>query len=271
MLIDLHVHTRSTRGCELDPKQVIQKAAQLGLDGICFTDLNTLDACEEVLELAKNAPVACFVGVELAADHGHYLAYFPDPKAVPDPVQLFGENKSKAWATREVLERVVALGGVAVAAHPYDRDVDRPSGDYIFTLKDKLVAIEGLNGRRKPGVNDLAVEAAEHMGLPCIGASGAQTDITEVGRAATFFKGKVSSHAELVAALKAGDFFAVGVGRPPALSELARAPKHSGERGGERDRGGRGGGERGDRGDRGDRRGGRGGRGGGRGGRPFRR
>lgn len=239
MLIDLHVHSRSTRGCELDPKHVVAKAASLGFDGVCFTDLNTLDVREELAELAKGTSIAVFVGVELAADHGHYLAYFPDPMVVPDPVQMFGENKAKAWGALEVLERVVSLGGIAVAAHPYDRDIDRPSGDFIFTVKDKLVAVEGLNARRKPGVNDLAVEAAEHMGLPVIGASGAQLTLDEVGKAGTFFKNKLSTHAELVAALKAGDFLAVGVGRPPALSEVARMPRSTGEAPrGDRDRGG---------------------------------
>jgi hypothetical protein len=264
MLIDLHIHTPSTRGCELQPKQVVAKAASLGLDGVVFADLNTIDGCEELLALGKDVGVKVFVGVLLATDHGRYLAFFPDPAQVPDPVQMFGENKTKGWPAREVLERVQALGGVAVAAHPYDRDIDRPSGDYIFTLKDKLVAVEGINGRRKPGVNDLAVEAAEHLGLPCIGASGA-VELAEVGKAATFFKRPVTTHAELVAALKSRDFFAVGAGKPAPLSELARAPKQAAggpfdrtDRG-ERDRGGRPGGDRGERRNKGggDRRGGR--------------
>ncbi len=252
MLIDLHVHSRLTRGCELDPKQVIAKATALGLDGVCFTDLNTLDLREDLAELSKPASIKVFVGVEIAADHGHFLAYFPDPMVVPDPVQMFGENKNKAWGAVEVLDRVATLGGVAVAAHPYDRDMDRPSGDFIFTLKAKLAAVEGLNARRKPGVNDLAVEAAEHMSKPVIATSGAQLSLDEVGKAATYFKRKIETHADLVAALKAGDFLAVGVGRPPALSDLARAPRSTGDEG--RDRGG----------------GGRPGRGGG-GGRPFNR
>jgi predicted metal-dependent phosphoesterase TrpH len=259
MLIDLHVHSRLTRGCELDPKHVIAKATTLGLDGVCFTDLNTLDVREDLAELSKNATIKIFVGVELAADHGHYLAYFPDPMVVPDPVQMFGDTKAKAWNAVEVLDRVAALGGVAIAAHPYDRDIDRPSGDFIFTLKAKLAAIEGLNARRKPGVNDLAIEAAEHMGKPIIGASGAQTALDEVGKAATFFTRKIETHADLVAALKAGEFMAVGVGKPPALSDLARAPRSTGDEG--RDRGGRpgGGGHRGGRPfNRGDKRGGRG-------------
>jgi len=252
MLIDLHVHSKATAGGSLEPAQVVARAAQLGLDGVAFTDLNTLGGAAEILGAAREG-VAVFVGTELATDHGHFLAFFPEPSSVPEPAQLFGDTRQNVWAVREVLEKVAQLGGVAIAAHPYDRDVDRPAGDYIFTLKDRLAALEGLNARRKPGVNDLAVEASEHMGLPCTGGSGAVNALEEVGKAATFFPGKFSTHAELVAALRAGKFFPVGAGRPAPLSELARAPKNTGERferggGGDRDRdrrGGRRGGGRG--------------------------
>jgi hypothetical protein len=102
-------------------------------------------------------------------------------------------------------------------------------------------------------VNDLAVEASEHMRLPCTGGSGAVNGLDEVGKAATFFPGRFSTHAELVAALRTGEFFPVGAGRPAPLSELARAPKATGERfergGGDRERrGGRRGGGNRDRG-----------------------
>ena len=263
MLIDLHVHSKATAGCDLDPGKVLAKAEQLGLDAVAFTDLNSLSAANELLAVGQGKGVKVFVGVELATDHGHYLAFFPEPTNVPEPAQLFGDS-SKGWPAREVLEKVASLGGVAIAAHPYDRDVERPSGDYIFTLKDRLVGIEGLNGQRKPGVNDLAVEASEHMALPCTGGSGAKGMVDEVGKAATWFKDDVTTHAELVAALKAGQFFPVGAGRPPALSELARAPKNTGERFDRGDRGDRGGRDRDRRGGRGGGRDRRGGRGGGR-------
>lgn len=263
MLIDLHVHSRATAGCALDPAQVVAKAAALGLDGVAFTDLNTLSGARECLA-AATAQVKVFVGVELVTDHGHFLAFFADPEKVSEPAQLFGETKGKPWGTREVLDKVAALGGVAIAAHPYDRDVDFPSGDYIFTLKDRLAALEGLNARKRGGVNDLAVEASEHMGLACVGGSGAMAGLDEVGKAATWFKDGVDSHEALLGALRSGQFFPVGAGRPPPLSEMARAPKHHpGERS-ERDFRDRGDRDRDRRGPRGRGRGGRGGRGGGR-------
>ena len=132
------------------------------------------------------------------------------------------------------------LGGVAVAAHPYDKSIDRPSSDAIFTL-DGISAIEGLNARRKPGVNDLAIEAADHMNLPCTGASGAH-ELSEIGKAATLFRDTVASEADLVLQLRAGTVFSVAIGvTPGAMERTDRGPerrdRREGGRAPDRDRG----------------------------------
>ena len=246
MLIDLHVHSHHTRGCNLDPRDVLRRAKEAGLDGVAFTDLNTLDGLEEIRSAGRDEGVLALCGVEIATDHGHYLCFFPDPARVPAPPQVFGS--ATPWAVRDVLAKVRELGGVAVAAHPYDKSVERPSGDFIFTL-DGLSAIEGLNTRRKGPANDLAVEAADHMNLPCIGASGAMGGLEEIGKAATLFRDPVASEADIVRQLRAGTIWCVALGVTPGAAEAGR------DRGGER-RGDRGGERRGDRG--GERRGGHG-------------
>ena len=48
MLIDLHVHSYLSRGCNLDPKAVLTRAETHGLDGVAFTESNTqfgIDSC----------------------------------------------------------------------------------------------------------------------------------------------------------------------------------------------------------------------------------
>jgi len=255
MLIDLHVHSHHTRGCTVSPRDAVRRAREAGLDGICFTDLNTLDGLEEIRAAGAAEGLLALCGLEIATDHGHYLAYFPDPARVPAPPQVFGS--ATPWPVREVLAKVRELGGVAVAAHPYDKSIEKPSGDFVFTL-DGLAAIEGLNAARKPAANDLAVEAADHLNLPCIGGSGAHA-LDGIGKGATLFRDVVRSEADVVAQLRAGTVYAVAIGVTPA-GDGARER----DRGGERfDRGGRGG-RGGDRGAPGNGRR-RGGRGGGRG------
>ena len=239
MLIDLHVHSHHTRGCALQPADVLAAARAAGLDGVLFTDLNTMDGLEELRAAGRAAGLLALVGAEVVTDQGTFLCYFPRPEEVPALPQLLGS--ATPWSAREVLARVQGLGGAVVAAHPYDRGLSPTSGDAIFTL-DGLSAVEGLHGRRRGSHDDLAIEAADHLNLPCVGGSGALEAAREVGSAATLFKEPVKDEAGLVAALRAGSVFcvALGVKPPPERSREAR--------GGRSGRGGR------DRGDRGSRR-----------------
>jgi hypothetical protein len=131
------------------------------------------------------------------------------------------------------------MGGAVVAAHPYDRSIERPGGDVVFSL-DGLSAIEGHDARRKSATNDLAVEAADHLGLPCVGGSGARDGLGEIGKAATLFRDVVRTEADLVAQLRSGTVFGVVIGVTPGPPET-RAARGPGDRRGDRggDRGGR--------------------------------
>jgi hypothetical protein len=253
MLLDLHVHSRHTPGCSLDPREVLRRARECGLDGVAFTDMNSMEGLAEIREAGAAEGVVALCGVEIATDRGHYLAFFPDPARVPALPQIFG---TPPWPVRDVLAKVASLGGVAVAAHPYDKSIERPGGDVIFTLEG-LAAVEGLNARRRGGANDLAVEAADHMGLPCVGASGAKDSLDEIGKAATAFREPVRTEVDLVAQLRAGAVFCVAIGVTPGQTESRdgrraperdRRPQDRDRRGrGDRGPGGRGGRDRGGR------------------------
>ncbi len=240
MLIDLHVHTRYTPGCTLSPLDAVRRAREFGLDGLVITDMNTMDGLAEIREAARTEGFLALCGVEIATDRGHYLAYFPDPGKVPALPQIFG---TPPWPVQEVLLKVASMGGAVVAAHPYDRSIERPGGDVVFTL-DGLSAVEGLDASRKPAINDLAVEAADHMGLPCVGGSGARDALGEIGKAATLFRDLVRNEADLVAQLRSGTVFGVAIGVTPGPPETrsSRGPgdRRGGDRGARRD-GGRGG------------------------------
>ena len=249
MLIDLHVHSRNTPGCLLTPRDVLRRAREAGLDGVAFTDMNTMEGIADIREAGAAEGILALCGVEIATDHGHYLAFFPHPERVPALPQIFG---TPPWPVRDVLAKVADMGGAVVAAHPYDKSIERPGGDVIFTLEG-LSAVVGLDARRKGSTNDLAMEAADHMGLPSVGGSGARDSLDDIGKAATLFRDPVRNEADLAAQLKAGTVFCVAIGVTPAPAE-ARAQRGREDRG----RGGRGGQGRGERSGRGDGRGGRG-------------
>jgi predicted metal-dependent phosphoesterase TrpH len=240
MLIDLHAHSYLSKGCELDPRAVLERAALFGLDGVAFTETNTQDGCDELFDLGAKAKVKVFVGLELVTDRGQYLCFFPKPELAPEPVQLWGSNREKPWSAAECLPKVKSLGAAIIAARPYDRDFPNPAMDFIRSL-NILSAVEGYNARVKQTSNDLAVEAAEALKLPCTGGSDARGSLDEVGRGATFFKRDIKTQAELVAELLKGEYWPVMAGELPRLTrpgeaQAARKQGGGGGRGGKRRR-----------------------------------
>ncbi len=222
MLIDLHIHSHLSMGCPLSPRTVLERAASHGLDGVAFTETNSQDGCDELLALDGQGGMRVFVGLELVTDRGQYLCFFPRPEQAPEPVQLWGSNRERPWSAAECLPRLQSLGAVVVAGRPFDRDVSNPALDFVFSAPG-LVAVEGYNARVRQTANDLAVEAAEKLKLPCIGGSDARLSLDEVGRGATFFKRPVASQADLLTELQGRDYWPVMVGELPRLSRPGEA------------------------------------------------
>ena len=223
MLIDLHAHSYLSKGCELDPRSVLERAALFGLDGVAFTETNTQDGCDELFEIGEKSRVKVFVGLELLTDRGQYLCFFPKPEQAPEPVQMWGSNREKPWSAAECLPKVRSLGAAIIAARPYDRDSSYPAMDYVRSLGSLLSGVEGYNARVKQTSNDLAVEAAEALELPCTGGSDARGSLDEVGYGATFFKRPVENQEQLVSALLAGEFWPVMAGELPRMTRPGEA------------------------------------------------
>ncbi len=230
MLIDLHAHSHLSKGCDLDPRLVLERAAGFGLDAVAFTETNTLDGYEELLDLARKSKVKIFVGLELITDKGQYLCFFPQPERVPEPVQMWGSNREKPWSAVECLPKLKSLGAAIVAARPYDREIEYPAGDFILTLPN-LSAVEAYNPKIRQTANDLASEAAENLRLPSIGGSDARASLDEVGRGATLFKHPVETQQALVEALLGREYWPVMIGELPKLNRPGEAREPEGGRG----------------------------------------
>src|SRR3954453_5162615 len=134
MLIDLHVHSYLSMNCGLEPGKILDRAATHGLDGVCFTETNTQDGCDELFDIGRKAKLKVFVGLELNTDKGQYLCFFPKPELAPEPVQMWGSNRERPWSAEECLAKVKSLGAAIIAARPYDRDTPFPAGDFVLSL-----------------------------------------------------------------------------------------------------------------------------------------
>jgi predicted metal-dependent phosphoesterase TrpH len=108
---------------------------------------------------------------------------------------------------QEAIDWVHAGGGVAIPAHPYQKDLVGGSlGDRVLGLQG-LHAIEVVNGSASPADNRLALQASAILGLKGVGGSDAHGLLT-VGRAYTLFSSPIRTEKELIEALRHGTYSA---------------------------------------------------------------
>lgn len=277
MIVDLQVNLETKDGGLVDPNLLVEKAKAAGLDGVVVTkEGDLMPDVQSFRDVAAPHGFKVFAGAKVATNHGLLLCILPSTATRPS--EGFAQRVDDVYDANAVIDAVEQLGGVTVALRPYDRDVPRPMGDHLFSLQG-LAACEVQNGRISDIANDLALEAASNMEMPCVGTSCA--DGTEgLGSSATLFRAKVETETDLVEAIRSGDCWPVSFSdrapKPEARDngDRRRDPGRGrdrgerregrGGRGGDRrEGGGRGGRERGERGGRGRGGGGGGGSGGG--------
>lgn len=79
--IDLHAHSNLSDGA-LTPKQLVNKAADLGLAAIALTDHDLIDGLDEALAAGQKRKIEVIPGIEMTSYEGekefHILGYFID-------------------------------------------------------------------------------------------------------------------------------------------------------------------------------------------------
>ena len=106
MLLDLHNHTRYSPDSRVSPADLVVRARHLGLAGVALTDHNSVGGIQEA-EAAAGGEFVIVPAIEVSTAAGHILAY-----GVREVVP-------RDLSPAETVERIIALGGVPVAAHPY--------------------------------------------------------------------------------------------------------------------------------------------------------
>ncbi|MGQ0797554.1 MAG: CehA/McbA family metallohydrolase [Methanobacteriota archaeon] len=168
MLLDLHNHTRYSPDSRVAPRDLVERARHRGLQGLAVTDHNSIGGLREA-EGAAGDRFVVIPAVEVSTRDGHVLAY-----GVREPVP-------RDLGVVETIERIVALGGVAVAAHPYRFW----SGlGPVATTSGRFHAYETANARtlRRGNVRAKALARARRVGET--GGSDAHF-LDEVGLATT--------------------------------------------------------------------------------------
>lgn len=190
-MIDTHLHTAEySYDSVLPVEEAIGRALDIGLDGICVTDHESLGILETAEELTRRFDLLVIPGVEILTEEGDFLAFGLN-RLPPLPI-----------GARELHGLLRKRGGFAVAAHPY-RDNGRGAGDHLFGLPEPF-GVEVYNGRTRERHNLQARETAGLLGAPKLGGSDAHT-ASEVGRFATAFPEGVRDLDTFIAALRKGE------------------------------------------------------------------
>lgn len=204
MLVDLHVHTTmGSWDSMLHPHDLVEKAREIGLDGVTITEHGRHDV-EALEQLKEQHDLLILGGVEVSTDLGDILVYG------------LGDFDVGYMAAEELRELVHQAKGVMVAAHPFRRDfspvgyrADNPALEIsleeacrrpIFGLVE---AIEVANGGSTRDEVFFSFQIMERLGRSGIGGSDAHT-ANNVGSCVTEFMVELATEADLIEAIRAG-------------------------------------------------------------------
>jgi predicted metal-dependent phosphoesterase TrpH len=204
-LIDLHIHTVLGGDSDIEPEALVYRAREAGLDAVCVTEHHSHALSAPCDDVSRATGFPIFRGMEYRAAEGHLLVF---------GVPLDRSDMTPGLPIQKVITWVHKRGGVAIPAHPYQRDMLGGSlGDRVLALEG-LYALEGANGSVSQEGNRKAMEAARAMGIGAVGGSDAH-GLATVGRAYTVFPAPLKNGAALVKALRNGDYrpFMNGTGK----------------------------------------------------------
>jgi len=209
MKLDLHIHTHFSRtrrwgsASLIEPRQLLDKAVEAGLEGLAVTDHDEIEGSLLVAELAPYWGLVAVPGMEVSTSAGHILALGITQRI---PQKLSPE---------ETIERIHDQGGIAVAAHPLNLVVSLRKRQ-IITLR--IDALETHNARSPR--NRKATKLYECLQLGQTGGSDAHS-IHEIGAGITETAYHCATYHEIIRAIR--DDKTLVYGRRARYGRIARA------------------------------------------------
>lgn len=157
--IDLHTHTWASADSNNDPRALVERARDLGLNRVAVTDHNTI---EGALTARALAPDLIIVGEEIeTATGGELIAYFVQEQVRPH------------LSLEETLGVLRKQGAIVSISHPFDAWRGSAMGEELTrAIIDQVDALEVFNARcLRAEFNRRAAEfAARHHKLGTAGS-----------------------------------------------------------------------------------------------------
>lgn len=193
MRFDLHMHTtRHSPDSQMDPLVLVNRAREIGLDGVVITEHDWLWTESELEELRTATPgLVVLAGVEVTTREGHFLAYgVQNPLAVP-----------RGIGVADLCREVHRQGGAVVAAHPYRWG--QPFDDILRREQPELDGLELMTNNMDADCRRRAAVVRHERNLAGLGSSDAHREEV-LGVCYTDFSDSIRTLPELVAAIRTG-------------------------------------------------------------------
>jgi predicted metal-dependent phosphoesterase TrpH len=191
---DHHLHTsRHSPDSVIDPRDLIERAREVGLDGVVITEHDYQWEADELAELAAfgaGMNVRVFSGAEVSAREGHFLVY-----GLPDL-----RDAQPGVGVGDLIDVVKRHGAAIVAAHPFrwDQEFDK----IVNRHGPRFDAVELVSNNVTPDTRAKTERLLARHPMGRTGSSdGHQLDV--VGCYFTEFAGEVESMEAFVAAIRA--------------------------------------------------------------------
>ena len=205
MILDLHAHSIKSD----DGRAKVQNYCQwistrnVPIDGFVLTEHRQFDFESDYSELAEKFDLTILKGAEVETEYGHVLVF-----GVTEALTQEFDFGNIHLALADVIAAAEKHGAVAVPCHPGRVRVGMSAHIEEFGVPEGVRIVETFNGGSRGDEDQIAQAMAEELNYLGIGGSDAHI-VSHIGRCATKFNVQIQSEADLVAALKSGEFEAI--------------------------------------------------------------
>ncbi|HHX62975.1 MAG TPA: CehA/McbA family metallohydrolase [Epulopiscium sp.] len=173
--IDFHTHTNRSIDGVSSLHDMLEAAKKAGMDAIAITDHNICST-----DIVHNeGDILLIPGCEVSTQEGHVLGVFLKENI----------NVSKLWdgklpSVAEAVKQIHDKGGVAILAHPFEKNLPISSRSHLASILDGVETINARATFKNLEANQMAEEFAQKHHLICTGGSDGHSN-KEVGNAYT--------------------------------------------------------------------------------------
>ena len=136
IVVDLHMHTRWSHDCSIEPQELIDHAEAKGLGAIAVTDHNVLGGALETVELARRSELTVIAGEEVKTDNeGEVIGLF------------LREEIPRGMTFADTIAAIREQEGIVYLPHPFDRMHAIPAPATLHRHVSEIDVLEVYNAR----------------------------------------------------------------------------------------------------------------------------